>query len=93
MKDEKSGPASLEKQLRLLLSGLCVDWGFCIPPADADRIAQSKQLNAKEFAKEVLVAEGMWPKHEAKWAHRIEQRFFERFGNFVSVEDFENREA
>ena len=67
---------------------LCVDWEFRIPPADADRIARSKRLEAKEFATEVLRAEGMWPKYEVKWSRRIKRRFTDRFGSSVSVEDF-----
>jgi hypothetical protein len=88
MKDAKPGPVSLEKQIRNLLYDLCVDWGFCIPPADADRIARSKRLQAREFAIEVLRAEGMWPAYEAKWSRRIEQRFEERFGSSISVDNF-----
>jgi len=88
MKEANSGPAALEKQIRYLLGDLCVDWGFCIPPADADRIARSKRLEADEFAAEVLRAEGMFSEYETKWFPRIKQRFIERFGSSVSVEDF-----
>ena len=89
MDEAKSGAASLEQQLRKLLSELCVDWRFCIPPEDADRISRTKCWKAKEFATEVLRAEGMWPKYEAKWSRRIERRFVDRFGDTVSVEDFQ----
>jgi len=73
------------------LDELCVDWGFCIPPGDIDRIAQSERLEADEFAAEVLRVEGMAPEHEAKWFRHIRQRFVERFGSSVSAEDFEKR--
>ena len=88
MKKASSEPASLDKQVRYLLRELCVDWGFCIPPADADRIAGSERLEADEFAAEVLRAEGMVPEYEAKWFRRIKRRFTDRFGISVSVEDF-----
>jgi hypothetical protein len=37
---------------------LCVDWGFCIPSADAKRIASTKSLTADQSAYAVLTAEG-----------------------------------
>ncbi len=87
MKEGKSEPALLERQVRRLLNELCVDWGFCIPRTDIDRIARSKHLEAGEFAAEVLRAEGMVPENEANWLRRIKQRFTRRFGSSVSVGD------
>jgi hypothetical protein len=34
---------SLEKMLGQLLTDLCVEWGFCIPPVDCERIASSRR--------------------------------------------------
>ncbi|NNG02505.1 MAG: hypothetical protein HKM95_00185 [Inquilinus sp.] len=86
MEDAKPGAASLEKQIRDLLRDLCVDWGFCIPPADIERIAGRAQLEAYAFAAEVVRAEGMTPEHEKKWTRRIAERFRDRFGDRVSAE-------
>lgn len=88
MKKAKSRPAALEAQIRYLLAELCTDWGFCIPSVDANRIARSTHLEANEFAAEVLRAEGMTPENEVKWVRRIKQRFADKFGDSVSVEDF-----
>jgi hypothetical protein len=71
----------LERDLTRLLYDLCVDWGFCIPPVDAQRIARSKSVTARDFAHEVLRAEGMNPEYEVEWVRRIAARFVEHFGS------------
>lgn len=78
---------SREEKLRWLLHDLCVDSGFCIPPADVDRIAQTKRLDADTFANEVLRAEGMVPEYHKQFHRGIRQRFIECFGGAVSVDD------
>jgi hypothetical protein len=79
---------SLEKDLRHLLDWLCVEWGFCIPREDCDRIAASQQLDAADFAKQVLLAEGLNPEYESAWAGKIKGRFVEQFGQEVSTKDY-----
>lgn len=71
---------SLKKELSDLLTKLCVEWGFCIPPTDFDRIAVSQHMNAVEFATEVLRAEGLSPENEPHWFRKIKRRFVEHFG-------------
>ena len=79
---------SLEEELGDLLTKLCVEWGFCIPPKDFDRIAASHRLDATEFATEVLLAEGFCPEYELHWLRQIKVRFFEHFGGeSVSAKD------
>jgi hypothetical protein len=73
--------ASLQSELSVLLDWLCVEWGFCIPPNDAERIAASTSLEAAEFATEVLKAEGFpSPEYEIEWSRKIKRRFVEHFG-------------
>jgi hypothetical protein len=79
--------SSLEERLSHLLYELCVDWGFCIPPADAQRIASTKSLTADQFAYAVLTAEGSVAEYEARWFEQIRQRFVGRFGQEIRVED------
>ena len=80
---------SLKKELYVLLDWLCVEWGFCIPPKDADRIAASENLDAAEFATEVLRAEGLDPEYELHWFRKIKRRFVEHFGSeAVSAKDY-----
>ena len=79
--------SSLEDRLSHLLSELCVDWGFCIPPAHAQRIASTKTLTADQFAHAVLTAEGFVPEHEVRRFEQIRQRFVDRFGQEVRAKD------
>ena len=58
--------ASLEDRLSHLLQELCIDWGFCIPPADARRIASTTPLTADQFAYAVLTAEGFVAEYEKR---------------------------
>ena len=77
----EGNPASLERDLASLLEKLCVEWGFCLPATDARRIAGMKSVTSKEFAHEVLRAEGMDPEHEVQWVRRIVERFVGHFGS------------
>jgi hypothetical protein len=81
--------SSLEKELSDLLTKLCVEWGFCIPPKDFDRIAASQRLDVAEFATEVLLAEGLNPEYELHWFREIKRRFVDHFGReSVLAEDY-----
>ena len=71
----------LERRLRYLLHDLCIDWGFCLPSADTNRIAQSQQISARMFAIEVMKAEGFGGSEGSEWANKIEMRFIEYFGS------------
>ena len=79
--------SSLEDQLSHLLYELCVDWGFCIPPADAQRIVSTKPLTADQFAYAVLTAEGFVADCETRWFEQIRQRFVDMFGEEIRAED------
>lgn len=83
----------LERALALLLYDLCVEWGFCIPSAEADRIARRKSLTAQEFAHEVLRAEGLNPEYERQWVRKIAARFVEHFGTSEVSEGQQSRGA
>ncbi|MBR0724606.1 hypothetical protein [Bradyrhizobium manausense] len=79
--------SSLEDRLSHLLSELCADLGFCIPLADAQRIASTKALTADQFAHAVLTAEGFVAEYEERWFVQIRQRFVDRFGQEIRAED------
>ncbi len=70
----------MEREINYLLYDLCVNWGFCIPPMDAEEISRKTRITAVEFAFEVLSAEGMTPENETQWVKKISGRFQERFG-------------
>lgn len=79
--------SSLEDRLSYLLSELCVDWGFCIPPADAQRIASTRPLTAEQFAREVLTAEGFAAEYEKRWFAQIRERFVDKFGHEIRAQN------
>ena len=69
----------LQTALYELLGWLCVEWGFCIPFDDYDRIARSVDMDADTFAIEVLTADGVGEETIAQWAPKIAARFTEHF--------------
>ena len=69
----------LQAALYDLIGWLCVEWGFCIPPDDAERIASSTDLDAETFAQEVLKADGVGGETAAQWQPKIAARFAEQF--------------
>jgi hypothetical protein len=48
-------------EVRAILSRLCIKLGFCLPPAEIERIAASPPRNIDEFSRAVFVAEGLDP--------------------------------
>jgi hypothetical protein len=80
-------PPPLERKIRYFLYDLCVDWGFCIPPEDADRIASMKCIAADKFAIEVMKAEGFTEIEGSEWAKKIAERFIEHFDTDELTED------
>ena len=81
----------MEKELRDLLSVLCVEQGFCIPPESARKIIESKTLEADGFACAVIKAEGMHPDDDIYWRRIIRNAFIDKFGcNEISQNDFKN---
>jgi hypothetical protein len=65
-----------------------VEWGFCIPPDDVDRIASSQRLTADEFAAQVLKAEGFNPDYEVRWYRMIKRLFIDRLGEVASADAY-----
>ena len=72
--------SSLKEDLGTLLSKLCIEWGFCIPKIAEDKIVNSEELSSDEFAKAVLIAEGMDASVYGNWYGKIKSRFESNFG-------------
>ena len=82
----------MERELGYLLYDLCVKWGFCIPPDDLENITKAEYYQAKEFARDVVEAEGLNPEYEPTWIKRISERFRIRFGtNEIDISTFVDR--
>ena len=79
---------SMAGALRWILDDLCVEWGFCIPNKDAERISNTTHVGADEFACLVLEAEGMDAEMELKHRRAIRNRFRQHFGNELDISDF-----
>jgi len=45
-------------EVEVLLDRLCIRLGFCLPPAEIERLAQSPPTGVDEFTEAVLVVEG-----------------------------------
>lgn len=78
--------STLDKDLAIYLDWLCVKWGFCIPSVDADKIAQSNEISATEFASAVLAAEGL--DNYSPWFNKIKKGFEDRFGTEVKADTY-----
>ena len=49
------------REVHWLLSSLCVDHGFCLPPAVQTQLEQRPPANAAAFTQAVFIAEGLDP--------------------------------
>ena len=74
----------MQNELEQLLNNLCTEWGFCIPPIEADKIIKKQKISAEQFAFSVLKAEGFNPENEIEWKRKIKNKFIEAFGNELS---------
>jgi hypothetical protein len=79
--DDTARMPTLENELDNLMGWLCTEWGFCLASKEREKIASSERLDARQFALEILKAEGFeHPEFEANWVKRISEKFTEHFG-------------
>ena len=45
-------------EVRVLLDRLCIKFGFCLPPAEIEKLAASPPTGVDEFTEAALVADG-----------------------------------
>jgi hypothetical protein len=92
MKKRRS-PETMSEALDFLLYDLCVDLGFCLPPADNARICASESWDADAFVAEVFRIEGMDPNEHLALKRQMRNRFVEMFGSdSVDLECFQRRQ-
>ncbi len=75
----------MKKEIEYLIDDLCVEWGFCIPPIEKEKILSLASLEADQFARLILEAEEMNSEYELKWRRKIKARFSEKFGNEINI--------
>jgi len=64
-----------------VLGKVCTGGGFCIPPADHDRICAISRLTTDRFARDVLAAEGFNPDIHTEHLPYLREAFVDHFGH------------
>lgn len=86
-------PTTMQEGLDFLLYDICVDLGFCLPPADNARICAMEFWDADALAEEVFRVEGMNPDEHLNWKREMRNRFIEMFGSSsIDSESFSRRQ-
>ncbi|MFK8007695.1 MAG: hypothetical protein AB8H03_15055 [Saprospiraceae bacterium] len=89
---QKKDVPPMEREINYLLADLCVFWGFCISSEEMIKISKTEFYYARDFAKDVIEAEGMNAEYENKWVNKISAKFRERFGeDEISISTFVDR--
>lgn len=58
------------KQVESLLSKLCIEMGFCLPPSEHQRLVDAPPQDVRAFTDAVFVAEGMNPEMADRHLYR-----------------------
>ena len=86
-------PKTIPEALDFLLYDICVELGFCLPPADNARICAKESWDAERFTQEVFRVEGLDPDQHLTLKRQIHKRFTDMFGsNSVDPESFRQRQ-
>lgn len=57
-----------------LLDELCVDLGFCLPPAEQAHLRQAPLVDVEQFTNAVFVAEGLSPDEHKDLRSQVRER-------------------
>ena len=68
-----------------LLDQLCIELGFCLPPADQHRLRHEPPLDADDFVNAVFVAEGLEPDANGDLWRRVKDRVIHRLPSIASA--------
>jgi hypothetical protein len=73
-----------EKSISALLDRLCVEFGFCLPPDDVQRLVAEPPVDPQQFLDEVIRREGLDPVfydwHFYRQMLGVVQERFQEFG-------------
>jgi hypothetical protein len=59
-----------ESEVTSLLSKLCIDLGFCLPPEDENRLIENPPTSVQEFTDQIFRAEGLNPQYAERHLYR-----------------------
>jgi len=79
---------SLMEDLDILLGDLCVIWGFCNGLTGWELTQDGETITSENFARAVLLAEGLQPHESEAWFPKIMNVFADRYGETVSESSF-----
>jgi hypothetical protein len=75
-------PTLSSHEVEVVLSKLCIDLGFCLPPSDRHHIGESPPSTVPEFVAAVFRAEGLDPetadRHLLRQVRDVVQGAFDR---------------
>lgn len=57
-------------EVESLLSKLCIDLGFCLPPEDEEHLRENPPSDVDTFTDAVFLAEGLDPQHADRHLYR-----------------------
>lgn len=57
-------------EVESLLSKLCIDLGFCLPPEEENRLCVTPPQDIDAFTDQVFLAEGLNPHHAERHLYR-----------------------
>lgn len=61
------------EEIDAILSEACIKLGFCLQPADQDRIAALENVTPRELAIQIVEAEGLNTITDAHWVEQLER--------------------
>jgi hypothetical protein len=71
----------VNKEIEIFLNEICLNLGICDPLYELDKFTNRKHCKAKEFVREIFIAEGLNPDVELKLFRQVCRRFTDRFGS------------
>jgi len=75
-----------------LLSKLCVELGFCLPPKECERFRTSPPTDVREFANQVFRAEGLEPERaDTQLWRQVRDLVAEAFESHIGPQDLTKR--
>ena len=81
--------ATLAEDLDMLLDEVCAKWQYRNELTGAKLIAKKSPVTALDFARAVLVADGLKPDKEPNLVRQIKRKFVQRYGLQITPEAYE----